>query len=71
LAFSLATLIAVLRLDGDWHESTMICLEKFWDHVLPGDIVLIDDYYVWEGCAKAVHSSLAKRQTPERITKAP
>ena len=25
--------IAVLRLDGDWYSSTMICLQKFWDHV--------------------------------------
>jgi Macrocin-O-methyltransferase (TylF) len=28
--------IAILRLDGDWYESTMICLKKFWHHVLPG-----------------------------------
>jgi O-methyltransferase len=63
--------IAVLRLDGDWYESTMICLEKFWEHVMPGGIVLIDDYYVWEGCAKAVHAFLAKRQAPERIYQGP
>jgi hypothetical protein len=63
--------IAVLRLDGDWYESTMICLERFWDHVLEGGLVLIDDYYAWDGCAKAVHDFLAKRQAPERIHQGP
>jgi hypothetical protein len=59
--------IAVLRLDGDWFASTMICLDALWDRVLPGGVVLIDDYYAWEGCAKAVHTFLAKRMAPERI----
>lgn len=35
--------IGILRLDGDWYESTMICLKKF--HVLPGGLILIDDYH--------------------------
>jgi O-methyltransferase len=63
--------LAVLRLDGDWYESTIICLEKFWDHVLPGGLILVDDYYDWEGCAKAVHAFLARRQAPERIYQGP
>jgi len=63
--------IAVLRLDADWYESTMICLEKFWNHIMPGGLILIDDYYAWEGCAKAVHAFLAKRQAPERICQGP
>jgi O-methyltransferase len=37
--------IAVLRLDADWYSSTMISLKKFWPHVLPGGLILIDDYY--------------------------
>jgi|SRR5208283_1383729 len=63
--------IAVLRLDADWYESTMICLEKFWNQVMPGGLILIDDYYTWEGCAKAVHAFLATRQAPERICQGP
>ena len=59
--------IAVLRLDADWYESTMICLNKFWDYVLPGGLILIDDYHHWEGCSKAVHEFLAKRGAPESI----
>ena len=59
--------VAVLRLDADWYESTMQCLDKFWDRLLPGALVLIDDYYDWEGCTKAVHAFLARRMAPEPV----
>jgi len=59
--------IAVLRLDGDWYESTMDCLEALFPHVTKGGIIIIDDYYAWEGCAKAVHDYLSRHQRPERI----
>jgi len=36
--------IAVLRLDGDWYESTKIPLENFYEQVVPGGYVIIDDY---------------------------
>ena len=59
--------VAVLRLDADWYSSTLQCLEKFWDRLLPGGLVLIDDYYAWEGCTKAVHAFLAGRGASEPI----
>ncbi len=59
--------IAVLRLDGDWYESTMECLEKFWDYVVPGGIILLDDYGVWDGCTRAVHDFLSSRKAAEPI----
>jgi O-methyltransferase len=51
--------IAVLRLDGDWYDSTRVCLDNLYPHVAPGGIVVIDDYYNWEGCARAVNEFLA------------
>lgn len=45
--------IAVLRLDGDWYDSTILCLEHLWPLVSPGGLVIIDDYYPWDGCSKA------------------
>lgn len=45
--------IAVLRLDGDWYESTKVCLEHLYDRVAIGGAVILDDYYCWEGCQKA------------------
>jgi O-methyltransferase len=59
--------IAVLRLDADWYASTLTCLETLWDRIVPGGIIIIDDYYRWDGCAKAVHTFLAKRGEKERI----
>jgi hypothetical protein len=59
--------IAVLRLDADWYDSTLLCLEKFWESLLPGALVLLDDYYAWEGCRKAVHAFLAHRKAAEAI----
>lgn len=45
--------IAVLRLDGDWYESTKCCLENLYDNVFPGGFVIIDDYSL-PGCKLAV-----------------
>jgi len=45
--------IAVLRLDGDWYDSTIICLEKFYDKVVKGGVIIIDDYGHWIGAKKA------------------
>ncbi len=62
--------IAVLRLDGDWYESTRVCLENLYPHVAPGGIVIVDDYYNWDGCARAVNQFLdgfASRDTAPRL----
>jgi len=46
--------IAILRLDGDWYESTKICLERLYDKVINGGIIIIDDYGNWVGAKTAV-----------------
>jgi O-methyltransferase len=53
--------ISLLRLDGDWYESTKICLEAFYDQVTPGGFVIFDDYMTYEGCKKAVDEFLETR----------
>lgn len=53
--------IAVLRLDGDWYESTKIPLEAFFDQVTPGGYVIIDDYATCFGSRKATDEFLAYR----------
>ncbi|WP_153799444.1 TylF/MycF/NovP-related O-methyltransferase [Foetidibacter luteolus] len=47
--------IALLRLDGDWYESTLTCLQALYPKVVKGGLVIIDDYYSWDGCSRAVH----------------
>ena len=59
--------IAILRLDGDWYDSTMVCLKNLFPLVLPGGGIIIDDYYTWDGCSRAVHDYLSSVEAVERI----
>ena len=46
--------IAILRLDSDWYESTKVCLERLYDKVIKGGVIIIDDYGHWVGAKRAV-----------------
>lgn len=59
--------VALLRLDADWYDSTMECLVALYPKVTPGGLVIIDDYYTWDGCARAVHQYLAAHGIADRI----
>ena len=59
--------IAVLRLDGDWYSSTSVCIEQLCPLVAEEGIVIIDDYYAWDGCARAIHDFLSRNDLPYRI----
>lgn len=53
--------IAILRIDGDWYESTKVCMEGLYDQVSPGGAVIIDDYLSCFGCQKAVDEFIEVR----------
>jgi O-methyltransferase len=55
--------IAILRLDGDWYDSTTVCLEALLPHLATGGVVIIDDYNAWDGCRRAVHDYISKQQS--------
>jgi len=65
--FKPETNIAILRLDGDWYDSTIQCLNGLYKYVVPGGIIIIDDYYTWEGCSKAVHDFLSKNKSSDTV----
>ena len=48
--------IALLRMDGDWYESTMNIMEFLYPRVARGGVIIIDDYDYWVGCKKATHT---------------
>jgi hypothetical protein len=46
--------LAVLRLDGDYYESTIQILESLYHKVSAGGFVIVDDYGCIEACRQAV-----------------
>lgn len=50
--------IALLRLDGDLYESTLVCLARLFPRVVRGGWVIADDYGL-PGCREAVNQFLA------------
>lgn len=60
--------IALLRLDGDWYESTKVCLEHLYPKVVKGGVIVIDDYGHWEGCRKAVDEYISKLHEPVMLS---
>lgn len=59
--------IAILRLDGDWYDSTKIVLDWLYDSVVPGGYIIIDDYYYWDGCKQAIQDFIKERGLSVKI----
>lgn len=59
--------IALLRIDADWYDSVTRCLEELVPQVAPGGIVILDDYWAWDGCTRATHDYLSRHGLPYRI----
>lgn len=53
--------ISVLRLDTDWYESTKIELEVLYPRLVPGGVLIIDDFGDWSGAKLAVEEYFAGR----------
>lgn len=66
-AFPKGESIAILRLDGDWYESIMDCMVHLYPQVMPGGIVIIDDYYTWDGCSRAIHDYMSQHKLTDRL----
>lgn len=61
--------IAILNIDADWYESVKLCLDTFYDRVVPGGFVSFDDYGHWPGCRKAVDEFFESRLLPYTLNK--
>jgi O-methyltransferase len=46
--------LAVLRLDGDMYDSTMVALRSLYPKLSVGGYVIVDDYHAVRGCKEAV-----------------
>ena len=59
--------IAVLRVDCDWYEPVLYVLEQLASCVSDEGAIILDDYYAWDGCARATHDYLSRRSLAWRI----
>lgn len=46
--------IACLRLDTDWYDTTALELERLYPRLVPGGVLILDDYGHFKGAKKAV-----------------
>ncbi len=59
--------LALMRLDGDWYESTMDALVNLYPVLEPGGICIIDDYGLPLGCQQAVDEYRSKHDINNEI----
>jgi O-methyltransferase len=53
--------VALLHIDADFYEPIRLCLERFYDDVVPGGVIVLDDYAWFPGCRAALHELLQNR----------
>ncbi len=46
--------VALAHIDCDWYDSVLICLKQIVPRMTPNALLILDDYYYWPGCKKAV-----------------
>lgn len=56
--------IALLRLDTDWYKSTYHELTHLYPRLMPGGVLIIDDYGHWRGAREATDQFFDEAKTP-------
>ncbi len=59
--------IALLRLDTDWYGSTRHELEQLYPRLVPGGVLIIDDYGHWRGSKEATDEYFAALPGPKPL----
>ena len=57
--------VALAHIDCDWYDSVLTCLQQIVPNLTPGGTIIVDDYYVWSGCRKAVDDYFAAGSSDE------
>jgi O-methyltransferase len=52
--------IAILHVDADWYSSVKLCLDTFYERVVDGGYIILDDFGCWEGCREAFYDFCAE-----------
>jgi predicted O-methyltransferase YrrM len=59
--------IALLHVDGDWHDSVSTALNNLYDRVSPGGVIQFDDYGHWAGARRAVDEFMKARSITQSL----
>lgn len=59
--------IALLRLDTDFYDSSKFELERLYDSVVEGGLIILDDYYFWNGQRAATNEFLKEKGISESV----
>ena len=63
--------VSVLRVDCDWYDPVRYVLDEFCDLIPDEGKILLDDYYAFDGCARATHDYLSSKDLSWRLRTAP
>lgn len=61
--------IAMLNLDSDWYSSEKLCLETWYDKVVDGGFIYLDDHFYWPGSKAAAEEYFSARKESPTINK--
>jgi O-methyltransferase len=59
--------LAILRVDCDFYEPVSYVLRELTPFISDEGFVILDDYYAWDGCARATHDFLSQNNLSWRI----
>lgn len=59
--------LAVLRVDCDFYEPVAYVLRELTPFIPEEGTIILDDYYAWDGCARATHDFLSENSLTWRI----
>jgi asparagine synthase (glutamine-hydrolysing) len=52
--------VAFAHIDGDWYESVKTCIERIYPRLSKNGIIIVDDYFAWSGCRRAIDDYFAQ-----------
>ena len=53
--------VALAHIDCDWYESVLTCLQRIEPRLSSGGVLVLDDYFCWPGCRRAVDEYFAAK----------
>jgi asparagine synthase (glutamine-hydrolysing) len=57
--------VAFAHVDVDWYEPVKTCLERIVPRLMPGGVLILDDYLDWGGCKKAADEYFSQAASGE------